>query len=95
MNLTMRFSNAMMVGIAILILGVILLAIRTYLDALDKIIAEKSFVHNHCIYTGCPLPPQPYWETILMFTYIGIILCCIGVIVLSIACAKQKMNVRK
>lgn len=91
----MRFSNAMMVGIAILILGVILLAIRTYLDALDKIIAEKSFVYNHCFYTGCPLPPQPYWEIILMLTYIGIILCCIGVIVLSIAYAKQKMSVRK
>lgn len=91
----MKFSNVVIVGIAILILGAILLAIKTHLDALDKIIAEKSFVHNHCIYTGCPLPPQPYWETILMFTYIGIILCCAGVIVLSIAYAKQKMSVRK
>lgn len=91
----MRFSNTMIVGIAILILGVILLAIREYLDALDKIIAEKSPYYLHCPYMGCPLPPQPYWETILMFTYIGIILCCVGVIVLSIACAKQKMSVRK
>ena len=91
----MRFSNAMIVGIAILILGAILLSIRTYLDALDKIIAEKSPYYDHCLYTGCPLPPQPYWETILMFTYIGVILCCVGVIVLSIAYAKQKMSVRK
>lgn len=91
----MKFSNAVIVGIAILILGMILLEIREYLDMLDKIIAEQSFVHNHCIYTGCPLPPQPYWETMLMFTYIGMILCCVGVIVLSIACAKQKMSVRK
>lgn len=91
----MRFSNAMMVGIAILILGAILLAIRAYLDVLDEIIAEKSPYYRHCPYMGCPLPPQPYWETILVFTYIGIILCCVGVIVLSIAYAKQKMSIRK
>jgi hypothetical protein len=91
----MKFSNAMIVGITILILGAILLAIRTYLGMLDKIIAEKSQYYLHCPYMGCPLPPQPYWETILLFTYIGIILCCVGVIVLSIAYVKQKMSVRK
>jgi len=83
------------VGVAILILGGILLAVLPYLDELDKTIAEKSPYYHHCPYMGCPFPPQPYWEEILLFTYIGIILCCIGVIMLSIAYTKQKMNIRK
>lgn len=91
----MKFSNAMISGIALLTLSTILLAIRAYLGELDKIIAEKSPYYLHCPYMGCPLPPQPYWGMISLLTYVGIILCGVGVIVLSIACAKQKMSVRK
>lgn len=90
----MKFSNVMISGIALLALGGIVLAIRTYLDVLDKTIAEKS-PYLHCPYILCPLPPQPFWETIVILTYVGLILCSAGITVLSITCIKQKMSVRK
>lgn len=91
----MKFSNVVITGITLLVLGGIVLSIRIYLDVLDKIIAEKSPYYHHCPYMGCPLPPQPYWETIMILTYIGLILCSAGIIVLSITCIKQKMSIRK
>lgn len=91
----MKFSNVMITGITLLALGGIVLSIRTYLDVLDKTIAEKSPYYHHCPYMGCPFPPQPYWETIMILTYIGLILCSADIIVLSITCIKQKMSIRK
>ena len=87
---------SIIIGTAFLIVGASLLAIRMYFDEFDKAIAEKSAYYLHCPYSvPCPLPPQgPYFELISPFTYIGIILCCIGVIVLTTN-IKQKIRKRQ
>jgi len=82
--------------IVFLIMGISFLAVRTYFDEFDKSIAEKSIYQMQCTNSvPCPLPPQgPYFEVISPFTYVGIISCCIGVIILTIN-IKQKIRNRQ
>ncbi len=93
--LMQRISSIMIIGTSLLSLGIVILSLSYYLDKLDQEYGKAWELAHPCNYLaslGCPISPEPYWKYIQPLLYIGIVFCCIGIIVISAKTLYNRMR---
>ncbi|MGI0060190.1 MAG: hypothetical protein ACREBJ_10535 [Nitrosotalea sp.] len=78
-------------GIILVSLGIVLLVLRFYLDELAQRSAQSWYSIN--CNPSCLIAPLPdYWYFLQPLIYLGITICCIGIILISYKILDNRMR---